>query len=45
MDKFDTSSPRRAQVDAKAVRRQVRSILHGLDRCEADQSSAGQGLW
>ena len=38
MDKFDTSSPRRAQVDAKAVRRQVRSILHSLDRMRSSEA-------
>ena len=38
MDKFDTSLPRRAQVDAKAVRRQVRSILHGLDRMRSSEA-------
>ena len=38
MDKFDTSSPRRAQVDTKAVRRQVRSILHSLDRMRSSEA-------
>src|SRR5258707_564771 len=38
MGKFDTSSPRRAQVDAKAVRRQVRSILHSLDRMRSSEA-------
>jgi uncharacterized Zn finger protein len=38
MDKFDSSSLRRAQVDAKAVRRQVRSILHGLDRMRSSEA-------
>jgi len=38
MDKFDASSPRRAQVDAKAIRRQVRSILHSLDRMRRSEA-------
>jgi uncharacterized Zn finger protein len=38
MDKFDTSSPRRAQADAGAVRRQVRSILHSLDRMRSSEA-------
>jgi uncharacterized Zn finger protein len=38
MDKFDTSSPRRAQVDAKAIRRQVRSILHSLDQMRRSEA-------
>src|SRR5258707_264654 len=38
MDKFDASSPRQAQVDAKAVRRQVRSILHSLDRMRSSEA-------
>ncbi len=38
MDTFDTSSLRRAQVDAKAVRRQVRSILHSLDRMRSSEA-------
>src|SRR5258708_26753472 len=38
MDKFDASSPRRAQVDAKAVRRPVRSILHSLDRMRSSEA-------
>jgi hypothetical protein len=33
-----TASPRRAQVDAKAVRRQVRSILHSLDRMRSSEA-------
>jgi uncharacterized Zn finger protein len=32
------ASARRAQVDAKAVRRQVRSILHSLDRMRASEA-------
>jgi len=38
MDKFDSSSLPQAQVDAKAVRRQVRSILHGLDRMRSSEA-------
>jgi uncharacterized Zn finger protein len=38
MDKFDTSSPQRVQVDAKAIRRQVRSILHSLDRMSRSEA-------
>ncbi|HEY4386691.1 MAG TPA: hypothetical protein VGN34_19725 [Ktedonobacteraceae bacterium] len=33
-----TASPRRVQVDAKAVRRQVRSILHSLDRMSSSEA-------
>ncbi|HYU75648.1 MAG TPA: hypothetical protein VEL31_23505 [Ktedonobacteraceae bacterium] len=33
-----TATPRRAPVDAKAVRRQVRSILHSLDRMRASEA-------
>jgi hypothetical protein len=33
-----TASPRRTQVDAKAVRRQVRSILHSLDRMRSSEA-------
>ncbi|GHO61705.1 hypothetical protein KSC_005970 [Ktedonobacter sp. SOSP1-52] len=32
------ASPRRAQVDARAVRRQVRSILHSLDRMRSSDA-------
>jgi len=38
MDKFDSSSLQLAQVDAKAVRRQVKSILHGLDRMRSSEA-------
>jgi uncharacterized Zn finger protein len=33
-----TASPRRAQADAKAVRRQVRSTLHSLDRMRSSEA-------
>jgi uncharacterized Zn finger protein len=33
-----TASPRRTQIDAKAVRRQVRSILHSLDRMRSSEA-------
>jgi uncharacterized Zn finger protein len=33
-----TASPRRAQVDAKAIGRQVRSILHSLDRMRSSEA-------
>jgi hypothetical protein len=38
MDRSDTSSPRSVQVDAKAVRRQVRSLLHSLDRMRRSEA-------
>lgn len=38
MDKFDTSSLQQAQMDATAVRRQVRSILHSLDRMRSSEA-------